>query len=98
MGFMKSVRANVAQDTAKDILKQIPEQDGYIHVAMFVCFGSAGNTMAMGGDAKFNTQANDILSAMQAAGLQVLDVKFECDPGQGVSSKAIGYHVLVTYK
>lgn len=98
MGFMKSVRANAAQDTAKEILKQIPEQDGNTHVAMFVCFGSAGNTMAMGGDTKFNTQANEIISAMQDAGLQVLDVKFECDPGQGVSNKAIGYHVLVTYR
>lgn len=98
MGFMKAVRANVAQDTAKDILKQIPAQDGNIHVAMFVCFGSAGKNMAMGGDDKFNTQANEIISAMQAAGLQILDVKFECDPGQGISSNAIGYHVLVTYR
>lgn len=95
---MKATRASMAQDTAKDLLKQIPEQDGNLHVAMFVCFGSSSKLMAMGADEKFNTQANEILSIMQSNGLQILDVKFECDTQQGISKSGIGYYVLVTYR
>lgn len=98
MGFKSFARTSAAQGAAKELLKSLPGKDGAIHVAMFNCYGSWGKIMAMGPDEKFNIQANEIIVAMQAEGLEIVDVKFDCDTSQGFSKNSICYHVLVTYR
>lgn len=98
MGFMKATREAAAVNVAEKLVGQLAPQDGRVHVAMFNCFGSLGATQGIAPDEKFNQQADAILVAVQDAGREVLDVKFDGQYGVGMTGSGISYHVMVTYR
>lgn len=49
-------------------------------------------------DEKFNQQADLIISQMQDAGRDIVDVKFDCEYGIGMTKTGIAYRVMVMYK
>lgn len=98
MGFMKASRETMAESVGERLVAQLAPQDGRVHVAMFNCFGSLGATQGIAADEKFNQQADAILGAIQDAGRDVLDVKFDGQYGVGMTGSGISYHVMVTYR
>lgn len=94
----QTFRGGIASGVADDLIKQLAPKDGMLHVAMFNCFGSLGATQGISADAKFNEQADLILTAIQQAGREVADVKFDGQYGVGLTGSGISYHVMVTYR
>lgn len=102
MGLFKDInresRKSTAQETAENLIGSLADSDGRIHVAMFNCFGSLGVTQGIGSDTKFNQQADLIISAIQDAGKEIVDIKFDGQYGVGATGQGISYHILVLYR
>lgn len=75
----KKVREVMASNVADNLLETLAPADGKVHVAVFGCFGSLGTVSVIAPDEKFNQQADLIISQMQDAGRDIVDVKFDCD-------------------
>ena len=98
MGFMKQVRESVAQDTAEKLLGQLAPADGLLHIAMFHCMGSMSASNVLAPDTKFNQQADYIVSTIQRAGRQVMDIKVSAESEKGFSGNTSSYNILITYR
>lgn len=94
----KKVREAMASNVADNLLETLAPADGKVHVAVFGCFGSLGTVSVVAPDEKFNQQADLIISQMQDAGRDIVDVKFDCEYGIGVTKTGIAYRVMVMYK
>ena len=94
----KKVREAMASNVADNLLETLAPADGKVHVAVFGCFGSLGTVSVIAPDEKFNQQADLIISQMQDAGRDLVDVKFDCEYGVGVTKTGIAYRVMVMYK
>ena len=94
----QTFRSSMASSVADDLVGQLAPKDGLLHVAMFNCFGALGATQGISADAKFNEQADLILTAIQRSGREVMDVKFDGQYGIGLTGSGISYHIMVTYK
>lgn len=94
----QTLRSSMASGVADDLIGQLAPKDGFLHVAMFNCFGALGSTQGISSDAKFNEQADLILVAIQQAGREVVDVKFDGQYGIGLTGSGISYHIMVTYR
>ena len=94
----KKVREAMASNVADNLLETLAPADGKVHVAVFGCFGSLGTVSVIAPDEKFNQQADLIISQMQDAGRDIVDVKFDCEYGVGVTKTGIAYRVMVMYK
>ena len=94
----KKVREAMASNVADNLLETLAPADGKVHVAVFGCFGSLGTVSVIAPDEKFNQQADLIISQMQDAGRDIVDVKFDCEYGIGVTKTGIAYRVMVMYK
>lgn len=95
---MQKQREVYAGNVADSLVNQLAPADGLVHVAMFNCFGSLGATQVISSDEKFNQQADQIITSIQRAGREIVNVKFDGQYGAGVTSNGISYHVLVLYK
>lgn len=105
MGIIKAqkehnekVREAMASNVADNLLETLAPADGKVHVAVFGCFGSLGTVSVIAPDEKFNQQADLIISQMQDAGRDIVDVKFDCEYGIGMTKTGIAYRVMVMYK
>lgn len=96
--YNKKLRKQMADSVAESLISQLAERDGRVHVAMYNCFGSLGATQGISADEKFNQQADQILGAIQGAGYEVVDVKFDGQYGIGVTQQGISCHLMVLYK
>lgn len=94
----KKVREAMASNVADNLLETLAPADGKVHVAVFGCFGSLGTVSVIAPDEKFNQQADLIISQMQDAGRDIVDVKFDCEYGIDVTKTGIAYRVMVMYK
>ena len=94
----KKVREAMASNVADNLLETLAPADGKVHVAVFGCFGSLGTVSVIAPDEKFNQQADVIISQMQDAGRDIVDVKFDCEYGIGMTKTGIAYRVMVMYK
>ena len=94
----KKVREVMASNVADNLLETLVPADGKVHVAVFGCFGSLGTVSVIAPDEKFNQQADLIISQMQDAGRDIVDVKFDCEYGIGMTKTGIAYRVMVMYK
>lgn len=92
MEYDEKLREQMAADNvAESLISQLAERDGRVHVAMYSCFGSLGATQGISADEKFNQYADQILGAIQEAGYEVVDVKF--DGQYGIDGTQRGYLV-----
>lgn len=99
MEYDEKLREQMAADNvAESLISQLAERDGRVHVAMYSCFGSLGATQGISADEKFNQYADQILGAIQEAGYEVVDVKFDGQYGIGGTQLGISYHLMVLYK
>ena len=92
------LRKQMADNVAESLISQLAERDGRVHVAMYSCFGSLGATQGISADEKFNQYADQILGAIQEAGYEVVDVKFDGQYGIDGTQRGISYHLMVLYK
>lgn len=99
MEYDEKLREQMAADNvAESLISQLAERDGRVHVAMYSCFGSLGATQGISADEKFNQYADQILGAIQEAGYEVVDVKFDGQYGIDGTQRGISYHLMVLYK
>ena len=101
MGLIKAQKEHnkkMRETMAGNLLETLAPVDGKVHIAVFGCFGSLGTVSVISADEKFNQQADLIVSQMQDAGREIVDVKFDCEYGIGVTKTGIAYRVMVIYK
>lgn len=81
----------------KQIKPQLKESNGYTHVLMINSFSKWLN-QNFGCEDKYTTQIEEIIAGMQQDGYEIIDIKFNSIPGQGLTKQMEGYHTLITYK
>ena len=98
MGFFnnvqKSTSVSIYESQIKPILK---EKDGYTHIVMINSFSKWLN-QNFGCEDKYTTQIDEIITAMQMDGYEIIDIKFNSIQGQGITKQMEGYPTLITYK
>lgn len=47
---------------------------------------------------KYTTQIDEIVTCMQKDGYEIVDIKFNSIPGQGMSKEMEGFNTLIIYK
>lgn len=98
MGFFnnaqKAASVNIYE---KQIKPRLKAKDGYTHVVMVNSFSKWLN-QNFGCEDKYTTQIDEILTAMQMDGYEIIDIKFNSIQGQGLTKQMEGYHTLIIYK
>lgn len=98
MAFFKSSQKVTAESIYKrDILPNLKEKDGAVHVVMVNSFSKWLN-QNFGCESKYTTQIDEILMGMQIDGYEIIDIKFNSISGQGLTGQMEGYHTLIMYK
>ena len=73
------------------------EKDGNIHVVMFNSFSKLINQNFHCED-KYTTQIDNIITCMQEDGYEIVDIKFNVIPNQGLTGQMEGFNTLIMYK
>ena len=76
---------------------KLSKKDGMIHVVLVTSFSRiADETFAV--DPKFTVELDTFLMEMQKDGYEILDVKMNTIPDQGLTGTRMKIHTLVTYR
>lgn len=97
MGMFTKGQKNEAGVIYADTKKYLKEKDGLVHVVMINSFSKLLNQI-FGCEDKYTTQIDEILTCMQNDGYEIVDVKFNSIPGQGMSKEMEGFNTLIMYK
>lgn len=97
MGLFTSTQKTVASGVYERTKKYLKPKDGRIHVVMINSFSKWIN-QNFECENKYTTQIDEILSAMQDDGYEIIDVKFNSLMNQGVLGQMEGFHTLIIYK
>ncbi len=97
MGMFTKNQKNTAGVIYEETKKYLKPKDGKTHVVMINSFSKLLNQI-FGCEDKYTTQIDEILTCMQNDGYEIVDVKFNSIPGQGMSKEMEGYHTLIIYK
>lgn len=98
MGLFNNVQKVTSVSIYESQIKpRLKEKDGFTHIIMVNSFSKWLN-QNFGCEDKYTTQIDEILTAMQKDGYEILDVKFNSIQGQGLTKQMEGYHTLITYK
>ncbi len=98
MGLFNNVQKATSVSIYESQIKpRLKEKDGFTHIIMVNSFSKWLN-QNFGCEDKYTTQIDEILTAMQKDGYEILDVKFNSIQGQGLTKQMEGYHTLITYK
>ncbi len=97
MGIFTKNQKNTAEVIYEETKKYLKPRDGKTHVVMINSFSKLLNQI-FGCEDKYTTQIDEILTCMQNDGYEIVDVKFNSIPGQGMSKEMEGYHTLIIYK
>lgn len=94
MGFLSSTQKATAENIYSKM--RLAKKDGRVHVVMVTSFSQVAN-QNFSCDSKYTTEIDTILTAMQKDGYEIIDVKFNSLPGQGLSGNRTGFSTLITY-
>lgn len=97
MGMFTKGQKNEAGVIYNDMKKYLKEKDGLTHVVMINSFSKLLNQI-FGCDDKYTTQIDEIVTCMQKDGYEIVDIKFNSIPGQGMSKEMEGFNTLIIYK
>lgn len=98
MGLFNNVQKATSVSIYESQIKpRLKDKDGLTHIVMVNSFSKWLN-QNFGCEDKYTTQIDEILTAMQKDGYEILDVKFNSIQGQGLTKQMEGYHTLITYK
>ncbi|MBR2311108.1 MAG: zinc ribbon domain-containing protein [Oscillospiraceae bacterium] len=96
-GFFTSTQ-KVASDTVYVKMKPyIAPKDGKVHVLMINSFSKFLN-QHFECETKYTTQLDNIISALQDDGYEIIDIKFNSVKNQGLMGEMEGFHTLVMYR
>lgn len=97
MGMFTKGQKNEAGVIYNDMKKYLKEKDGLTHVVMINSFSKLLNQI-FGCEDKYTTQIDEIVTCMQKDGYEIVDIKFNSIPGQGMSKEMEGFNTLIMYK
>lgn len=97
MGFFNNVQKETAITIYEQTKKHLHSKDGKVHIVMINSFSKWVNQV-FGCEDKYTTQIDEILSKMQDDGYEIIDIKINSIPNQGLSGQMEGFHTLITYK
>lgn len=96
MGLFSESQRSSAEVTYSSVRKFLKAKDGRKHVVMLNSFGKWGNQNLQCED-KYTTQVDEIVTAMQHDGFNIIDIKFNSTPNQGLSGNTVSFHTLIIY-
>lgn len=97
MGLFTGGQKAAAKTVYDKMKPHLKPKDGKIHVVMINSFSKWLNQNFECED-KYTNQIDEILSAMQDDGYEIIDIKFNSIMNQGLLGQMEGFHTLVTYK
>ena len=97
MGLFTGNQKFSAQTVYNKMEPYLKPKDGKTHVVMINSFSKWLN-QNFECENKYTTQIDEILSVMQDAGYEILDVKFNSLMNQGLLGQMEGFHTLITYR
>ena len=97
MGLFSGMQQSAANNVYGRMRSYLAPKDGKIHVVMINSFSKWLN-QNFECENKYTTQIDEILSVMQDAGYEILDVKFNSLMNQGLLGQMEGFHTLITYR
>lgn len=97
MGIFTKNQKNTATVIYEETKKFLKEKDGNVHVVMINSFSKLLNQI-FGCEDKYTTQIDEILTCMQNDGYEIVDVKFNSVPNQGMNKEMEGFNTLIIYK
>jgi hypothetical protein len=97
MGLFSGGQHAVAESVYESAKKYLKPRDGKVHVIMINSFSKWLNQNFECED-KYTTQMDTIIGAMQDDGYEIVDIKFNSLPNQGLSGQSEGFHTLIIYK
>ena len=97
MAMFAKTQEDAAERVWDKVKKQLAPKDGMTHVLMINSFSKFVNQVFSVED-KYTRQIDLILTNMQNAGYQILDVKFNSIQGQGLTGNQEGFNTLIIYR
>lgn len=97
MGIFNTLQRDTANSVYEEVKKNLKPKDGKIHVVMVNSFSKWLN-QTFGCEDKYTTQIDEIISNMQLDGYEIIDIKLNSIPNQGLTGQMEGFHTLITYK
>lgn len=97
MGLLVRNKEERIEYTYSEMRKHLARRDGKLHVVMINSFSRFQNKH-FACETKYTDQIDMLLSFMQRDGYNIVDVKFNSIPNQGVFNMLEGFHTLITYE
>ena len=94
IGKTREAESGAIYETAKKLLH---EKDGNVHIVMFNSFSQLAN-QTFTCETKYTIQIGGIIDAMQEDGYEIVDIKFNSLPNQGLTQQLEGFNTLIMYK
>ena len=95
--FMSKSQAKIASKIYDDAKRNLHAKDGFVHVIMFNSFSKWLN-QNFECETKYTTQIDEIVTAMQQDGYEIVDIKFNVIQNQGLTGQSEGFNTLIMYK
>lgn len=96
-GFVLRKPKNTAQNVYTNMRPYLAQKDGAVHVVLINSFSQLANQVFKC-DEKYTTEIDYVLNCMQREGYEILDIKFNSIPNQGMTGNRTGFNTLITYR
>lgn len=97
MGMFSGYSKGAAQNVYTQMRPYLARKDGLVHVVMINSFSQLAN-QNFKCDEKYTTEIDFVVNCMQREGYEVLDIKFNSIPNQGMTGNRTGFNTLITYR
>lgn len=97
MGMFSGYSKGAAQNVYTQMRPYLAQKDGLVHVVMINSFSQLAN-QNFKCDEKYTTEIDFVVNCMRREGYEVLDIKFNSIPNQGMTGNRTGFNTLITYR
>lgn len=97
MALFSGYQKNTAQNVYANMRPYLAQKDGAVHVVLINSFSQLANQVFKC-DEKYTAEIDYVLNCMQREGYEILDIKFNSIPNQGMTGNRTGFNTLITYR